>query len=151
MVPRQLTSGAGVTSDVLSGNGVIAYAATAGNRLLRVNTVNVTVRIFPHLEESLSRCRIPAFLAAGGGRSNSGPSTTGRLGHRRAQRSGGFPHPLGRADRATGSDYGRERLAVRPRLLHRRGAGRQSASLVRAADSPGLLRCGEAGVARQTR
>lgn len=38
---RQLTSGEGVTSDVLSGDGITAYAATADNRILRVNTVTV--------------------------------------------------------------------------------------------------------------
>lgn len=38
---RQLTSGGNVSSVVLSGDGVIAYAATFDNRILRVNTVTV--------------------------------------------------------------------------------------------------------------
>jgi uncharacterized protein (TIGR03437 family) len=40
---RQLTSGAGVTSDVLSGDGIIAYAATSDNRILSVNTITATI------------------------------------------------------------------------------------------------------------
>ena len=75
---RQLTSRAGVTSDILSGDGITAYAATSDNRILRVNTVTVDrSEIVPRTPIIAAGASAPAVapgdfaIVGGGGLENS--------------------------------------------------------------------------------